>query len=186
MHQLILCMNINKETIQKCKDCNPQAQKTVYETLLPYLNSLCKRYLPYSSNRNDALQEAFINIFTKIDQFDIRRGEFKSWSTKIAINACLRYTQKITFRKEIELSATEYQIPISPEIISRLTNAEILKILSKMPIEYFQVFNLFIVDGFSHDEIAEMLNIKSSLSRKRLARAREWIYRRKELKSMIS
>ena len=179
-------MELSKEIIQKCKDCNPQAQKAVYQMLLPYLNSLCKRYLPFSSNRNDALQEAFINIFTKMDQFDVRKGEFKSWSARIAINTCLRHNKRMTSRKEIELSTTEYQIPISPDIISRLTNAEILKVLSRMPIEYFQVFNLFVVDGFSHDEIAGMLNIKTSLSRKRLARAREWISRRTELKSMIS
>jgi len=179
-------MKISKDVIQKCKDYNPHAQKTVYEILLPYLNSLCRRYLSYSTNRNDALQEAFINIFTKIDQFDIRRGEFKSWSAKIAINACLQHSKKVSSRNEIELSSTQYQIPISPDIISRLTNEEVLKVLSNMPLEYFRVFNLFIIDGFSHDEIAEMLEIKSSLSRKRLARAREWISHRTELKSMIS
>jgi len=179
-------MEISKEIIQKCKDCNPKAQKAVYDILLPYLNSVCRRYLPYSSSRNDALQEAFIKIFTKIDQFDISRGEFKSWSTKIAINACLQHSKKITSRKEIEMSATEYQIPIGPDVIARLTNAEILKVLSKMPFDYYQVFNLFVVDDFSHDEIAKMLGIKTSLSRKRLARAREWIFQKTELKSMIS
>ena len=91
--------------------------------------------------------EAFINIFTKIDQFDNIKGEFKSWSARIAINTCLRHSKRMNSRKEIELSSTEYQIPISPDIISRLTNAEVLKVLSRMPIEYFQVFNLFIVDG---------------------------------------
>ena len=179
-------MNISRDIIQKCKKQNPHAQRTVYDILLPYLNSICRRYLPYSSNRNDALQEAFIKIFTKIDQFDINRGEFKSWASKIAINVCLQQSNKIISRKEIELSSTEYQIPISPEIISRLTNSEVLKVLAKMPKDYFQVFNLFVVDGFSHDEIADLLGIKSSLSRKRLARAREWISSRAEIKSMIS
>lgn len=179
-------MNFSRDIIQKCKNHNAQAQKTVYETLLPYLNSICRRYLPHFSNRNDALQEAFINIFTKIEQFDNERGEFKSWATKITINACLQHHKKLKSRKEIELSATEYQIPISPDIIDRLSNEEVLKVLAKMPTDYFQVFNLFIVDGFSHDEISRMLDIKSSLSRKRLARAREWISQRTELKSMIS
>ncbi|MEM9544340.1 MAG: sigma-70 family RNA polymerase sigma factor [Bacteroidota bacterium] len=182
----INCMNVSNDIIQKCKNRNPQAQRKVYDMLLPYLNSICRRYLPYSSNRNDVLQETFIKIFTKIDQFDSKRGEFKSWSGKIAINACIQHSQKTITRKEIELSDTEYQIPIGPNIIARLTNAEVLKVLSRMPLEYFQVFNLFVVDGFSHDEIAELLNIKSTLSRKRLARAREWISNRTALKSMIS
>ena len=179
-------MIIKKDIIQGCKKHAPKAQKEAYELLLPYLNSICRRYLPYSSNRHDALQETFIKIFTKIDQFDAQRGEFKSWCSRIAINVCIQHGQKTSSRKEIELSATEYQIPISPTIINRLTNEEVLKVLSKMPYEYFQVFNLFVVDGFSHNEISEMLDIKASLSRKRLNRAREWITRRTELKSMIS
>ena len=178
-------MNIGKDIIQKCKDRNPRAQRKVYDSILPYLNSICRRYMPYSSNRNDALQEAFINIFTKIDQFDIRKGRFESWAAKIAINACIAHSQKTVSRKEIELSSTEYQIPINSDVIARLTNTEVLKILSKMPYEHFQVFNLFVVDGFSHDEISELLKIKSSLSRKRLGREREWISRRTELKTMI-
>ena len=179
-------MKIGKEVIQGCKDKNPKAQKVVYQLLLPYLNSVCRRYLPFSSNRSDALQESFIKIFTKIDQFDSQRGEFKSWTTRIAINTCIQQSKKIVARKETELSSTEYQIPITEDVISRLTNEEVLKVLSRMPLEYFQVFNLFVVDGFSHDEIAEMLEIKTALSRKRLARARAWISQRTELKSMIS
>ncbi|MDF1695404.1 MAG: sigma-70 family RNA polymerase sigma factor [Saprospiraceae bacterium] len=178
-------MQVRKDIIQKCKAFDPKAQKEMYDTLLPYLNSVCRRYLYNSSNRSDALQESFIKIFTKIDQFDINKGSFKSWSTKITINSCLQYGQKASSRNEIELSVAEYQIPISPEIIARLSNEEVLFVLSKMPTDYLQVFNLYIIDGFSHTEIAEMLNIKSSLSRKRLARARDWISHKTELKTMI-
>ncbi len=179
-------MDINKATIQKCKEYNPQAQKLVYDSLLPYLNNICKRYLSDVQSRNDVLQEAFIKIFTKIQQFDYLRGEFKSWTARIVINACLQHSNKSISRKETELTTIEYQIPINPDIIDRLSNEEILLILRKMPNTYYQVFNLFIIDGFSHEEIAEMLNIKSSLSRKRLGRARDWIARRTELRSMIS
>lgn len=182
----ILFMNINNTTIQECKKYNPQAQKLVYDTLLPYLNNICKRYLSDIQARNDVLQEAFIKIFTKINQFDINKGEFKSWSARIVINACLQYSDKTISRKETELSHTEYQIPINPDIINRLSNEEILMVLQKMPKAFYQVFNLYIVDGFSHDEIAKMLEIKTSLSRKRLGRARDWIARRTELRSMIS
>lgn len=179
-------MKIDSNTIQKCKDYNPQAQKIVYNTLLPYLNSICKRYLSDLGSRNDVLQESFIKIFTKIEQFDITKGEFKSWTARIVINACLQHSNKTISRKETELTSFEYQIPISPDVIDRLSNEEILTVLRKMPKAYYQVFNLYIVDGFSHDEIAKMLEIKTSLSRKRLGRARDWIASRTELRSMIS
>ena len=179
-------MKINNATIQECKKYNPQAQKLVYNTLLPYLNSICKRYLADLQSRNDVLQETFIKIFTKIDQFDPNKGAFKSWSARIVINACLQHSDKTISRKETELTSTEYQIPINPDIIDRLSNEEILTVLQKMPTAFYQVFNLYIVDGFNHDEIAAMLDIKSSLSRKRLGRARDWIARRMELRSMIS
>jgi RNA polymerase sigma-70 factor (ECF subfamily) len=179
-------MKIDSNTIQKCKDYNPQAQKIVYVSLLPYFNSICKRYLSDAPSRSDVLQEAFIKIFTNIGQFDINKGEFKSWTARIVINACLQHSNKIISRKETELTSIEYQIPINPDIIDRLSNEEILTVLRKMPKAYYQVFNLYIVDGFSHDEIATMLEIKTSLSRKRLGRAREWIASRAQLKSMIS
>jgi len=179
-------MNINKATIQKCKEYNPQAQKFVYDALLPYLNSICKRYLSDSGSRSDVLQDAFIKIFTKIGQFDSNRGEFKSWTARIVINACLQHGNKKISRKETELTSIEYQIPMSPVIIDRLSNEEILSVLRKMPKAYYQIFNLYIVDGFSHDEIATMLEIKTSLSRKRLGRARDWIASKTELRSMIS
>lgn len=178
-------MKIPNDIILKCKALDSNAQKAVYVTLLPYLNSVCKRYLFNVNNRNDALQEAFIKIFTKIEQYNPEKGSFKSWSTKIAINCCLQLSIKEASRNEIELSPAEYQIPINPEIIGRLSNEEVIQVLSKMPKEHLQVFNLYVVDGFSHNEIADMLLIKPSLSRKRLARAREWIAQRAELKSMI-
>ena len=186
VHTCLFTMNIPIETIRKCKRCDPSAQKSVYETLMPYLNGICRRYLFNESLKGDALQESFIKIFTKIDQFEEERGAFKSWATKITINTCLQMGKKASSRNEIPLTPAEYQIPISPEIIARLGNEEILKILSNMPVDFFHVFNLFIVDGFSHDEIGEMLGINAALSRKRLARARDWIARRTELKSMIS
>lgn len=179
-------MEVTKDIIKNCKKYNPRAQRKLYDIALPYLNSVCRRYLADVSARNDALQETFINIFTKIDQFDSTKGEFKSWSARIAINVCIQHSQRYASRREIELSTTEYQIPINSDVFSRITNEEVLKILSRMPIEYYQVFNLFVVDGFSHDEIASMLKIKSSLSRKRLARARDWIAQRTHIKSMIS
>ena len=153
---------------------------------MPYLNSICKRYLSDESSRKDALQEAFIKIFTKIDQFDIEKGEFKSWTARILINICLQYSNKTKSRKESEITSTEYQIPINPDIINRLSNEELIKLLNKMPEAYYQVFNLFVIDGFSHSEIAIMLDINSALSRKRLGRARDWISRRAQLRSMIS
>lgn len=179
-------MKIENSTIQECKKYNPQAQKLVYDTLLPYLNSICKRYLTDLQSRNDVLQESFIKIFTKINQFDPNKGEFRSWSARIVINACIQHSNKTISRKETALSSVEYQIPINPDIIERLSNEEILMVLQKMPKDFYQVFNLYIVDGFSHDEIAKMLEIKTSLSRKRLGRAREWIASRTELRSMIS
>ena len=179
-------MNIDRDTILQCKKFNPQAQKLVYTTLLPYFNSIAKRYLTDASSRNDVLQEAFIKIFTRIDQFDIKKGEFKSWTARILINFCLQHSNKSISRKETALTTVEYQIPIRPDIVDQLSNEQILNMLRQMPKAYFQVFNLFIIDGFSHDEIATMLEIKSSLSRKRLGRAREWIASKAELRSMIS
>lgn len=182
---LILIMEIDKKHIEGCKCGQASSQKKIYEVLLPYLNSLCKRYHSVSSDRNDILQETFIKIFTKIDQFDSKKGQFHSWASKIAINICLQHSAKSISRRETEITNRELLISVEPEIIKQLSNEELLQFLSTMPKDYYDVFNMYIVDGFSHDEISKILQIKASLSRKRLTRARAWLAKQSPIKKMV-
>lgn len=167
-------MVISKDLIQACKRKERVAQQQLYSILLPYLNLICKRYLINTSDTKDALQEAFIKIFSNINQFDSNRGQMKTWAIKITINCALKYNKKMYRFPTKELDVNEEQAS-DPEILAKLSNDDLLNLVKKMPKNYFVVFNLHVIDGFSHKEISEILGIEESLSRKRLSRARGWL-----------
>ena len=166
---------ITYELIQGCKTSNRAAQKQLYSLLLPYLNIVCKRYLNNNEERQDILQEAFINIFSNIDKYDSSRSQFKTWAVKIVINCCLKHNQKSAKIITKEFVIEKHTQAIDPEILAWFSDEDLLAFLKTMPQKYFEIFNLHIIDGFSHKEIGELLGIDDALSRKRLSRAREWL-----------
>lgn len=166
-------MNVPQASISGAQRGHQTAQRELYDSLLPYLNALCGRYLNDTSVRQDILQEAFIVIFEKIGQFDPQRGAFHSWASRIVINACLKYNRR--GRRFFHVPIEEHEESVAPVVLSQFSNADLVRFLKTMPEKYYQVFNLHVVDGFSHEEVAELLGIKVSLSRKRLERARAWL-----------
>lgn len=168
-------MQINIELIALCTSNNRAAQKELYDILLPYLNVTCQRYLNNQSDRSDVLQETFISLFKNLHQFDINKAGFQTWAARIAINCCLKSNEKSKRKATEKLIISIHEPHVSPEVLSTLTNEELLLWFKKMPENYYAVFNLFIVDGFSHREISEILNIDEALSRKRLARSKAWL-----------
>lgn len=171
-------MNISNEIIALCQSKDRTAQKQLYRQLLPYLNVVGKRYLNDVTYINDVLQETFICLFTKIDQYNSEKGSFKTWAVRITINCCLKNNQKNAKVSTEELILSQHQPKVDPSIYLKYTDEEIMTFLKKMPESYFQVFNLYEIDGFSHREISEMLNIAEPLSRKRLSRAKSWLHDR--------
>lgn len=169
---------INLQLISLCLSKNGEAQRKLYNLLLPYLNVMCKRYLVNDTDVKDVLQDTFIHIFKSLNQFDVQKASFKTWTTKITINNCLKYNAKNKRNSTEELIIDLHESKVTPTAFENISNEEMLTWLKKMPLSYFEVFNMFVIDGFSHDEIAKLLNIDSSLSRKRLSRARGWLKKR--------
>jgi len=105
--------------------------------------------------------------------YDQSKGDLKAWIRRIAINHCLKQNQR--YRKVYELDESKLTTAISPKIFYAFSNEALLHLLEKMPGYYREVFNLFVIDGFSHKEIGALLEISEQVSRKRLSRAREWL-----------
>ncbi len=166
---------ISLDLILRCRDKNPKAQKELYQKLLPMMVAICKRYLWNSSNMQDALQESFIAMFNNLHQFDVNKSSFKTWSSRITINACLGFNKRGAKNVSEELILNLHAPYIDPSYIDSMSDEELINYLEQMPFPYLQIFNLFVIDGFTHQEIADLLDIKVSLSRKRLARAKEWL-----------
>lgn len=171
-------MELSIQLIEKCIANERAAQRQLYGILMPYLNLICQRYLNNQAELQDTLQDVFILIFKNIQQFDVQRASFKTWTTQIAINCCLKSNKAHLLKGTQELIVPLHEMPVDPAIIKTLSDRDLLRWLKKMPESYFQVFNLYVIDGFSHREIAELLQIDEALSRQRLTRSRAWLKER--------
>ncbi len=168
-------MQISSDLIRACISQERKAQKQLYELLLPYLRAVANRYLQDVSYTKDVLQESFIKIFKNIGTYNPQLAPCHQWAARIVINTCINYNQRISVKAHEELTINHHNIPITSQTIQVISDEYLLLLLKQMPNEYFEVFNLFVIDEYSHQEIAELLNINEGLSRKRLSRAKEWL-----------
>jgi len=122
----------------------------------------------------DMLQEGFVRIFKNIHQFKFE-GSFEGWMRRIVVNVCLKSIQKrkINFREIEENSPIQPQA--DPYIYGNLCEGDLMKLISKLPDGYRTVFNLNVIEGYSHDEIAVLLGIEASTSRSQLVKARRML-----------
>ncbi len=166
---------MNEEAlIRGCLRGSARCQRLLYERYAGKMYAVCLRYARTPSDAADILQEGFIKVFTKLDQFQFQ-GSFEGWVRRIIINTALRTYQRQRF--EYESSGWERlpEAPMEPDIINHLSEAELLRLVSRLPEGYRMVFNLVAIEGHSHAEVAEMLGIQESTSRSQLTKARRWL-----------
>ena len=168
-------MQIDRSLLVSCIAQNRAAQKQLYLLLLPYLRAIARRYLRDTSYTKDVLQESYVKIFSGLGHYDFEQAPIKTWAAKITINTSLNYNQRVIGHPKDEFKIDQHGTFIMPAAIDQLTKENLFFLLKQMPDGYFEVFNMSIIDGYSHEEIAGMLNISQALSRKRLSRAREWL-----------
>lgn len=154
-----------------CKKKDRKAQELLYSQFSPILFSICLRYSDNYEDAQDTFQEGFILIFNKIDQYNFE-GSFEGWMKKIMVNLSLeKYRKKLKF-----LNDEVDQIPDITDIEDNdefdYEYDEILTIIQTLPTQYRQVFNLYVIEDYSHQEIAELLKISVGTSKSNLSRAR--------------
>lgn len=140
-----------------------EAQRKLYEHAAPKLYLTCKRYLKNEEEAEEALADSFYKIFTMLDGLKDFRV-FESWSKKIAVNICLmQVRKKVNFNMYLD-DVKEISQPLTPEITD-LEEDDLLNLLNFIPEGCRTIFNLFVVEGYSHREIASMLNISEGTSK---------------------
>lgn len=147
------------------------------------LMTVCRRYVVDEASAKDILQESFIKIFTNIDKYK-PVGSFEAWMRTITIRSALYWLKKHG-KKETEKIETNHQLQTAkPEILDRFDAEEIIELIRELPVGFRTVFNLNIIEGYNHNEIAKMLNITESTSRSQLTRARKLL--QEKLKALQS
>ncbi|MCG9971367.1 RNA polymerase sigma factor [Christiangramia crocea] len=158
-----------KDLIHKCKKKDRKAQEQLYRLYAPKLFGLCLKYSDNHQQAEDNLQDGFVTIFEKISQYK-DAGSFEGWMKRIVINTALqKHRQQKVYGITNEDHLHEEEIKVETE---ELSVHFLLECVQNLPDRYRQVFNLYVMDGYSHKEIADMLNISEGTSKSNLARAR--------------
>jgi RNA polymerase sigma factor (sigma-70 family) len=156
--------------ISSCRKMNRDSQRQLYEIMAPKLYRTCRRYLKKEEDIEEALADSFYTIFTKIGQ--VRdNGSFEAWARRVTVNHCLRSIKKnVNFNMYID-DAGPAVTPVA-EINTDLEEADLLKLLTLIPEGCRTVFNLYVIEGFSHKEIAGMLAVTEGTSKSQLNAAK--------------
>ncbi|WP_339622732.1 RNA polymerase sigma factor [uncultured Winogradskyella sp.] len=159
-----------EQLIENCAKQDAKAQSQLYKQYASKLFSLCLKYSKNYAEAEDNLHDAFITVFSKIDQYN-NKGSFEGWLKRIAINTSLqRYRENIgVFDIINEGNIPDVAVDINDE---NLSLDFLLKIIQELPDRYRLVFNLYVLDGYSHVEISELISISTGTSKSNLARAR--------------
>jgi len=163
-----------RDLIMGCIREDRKCQVELFRRYSGKMLSVCRRYARHRLEAEDILQDAFVKVFNNMEKFQFK-GSFEGWVRRIVINTALKNYQKSSFQKEqIGLDGYDDR-SIEPEAVAQLARDEILELVNKLPTGYRVVFNLYVIEGYSHKEIAEMLNIGESTSRSQLVKARKML-----------
>lgn len=170
--ELILDINDSeKSLIQACIEQEVWAQKQIYEEYYSSMMKVCLRYANNEDEALDILHDGFIKIFRHISKYQLGTS-LTAWIRRIMVNTCIDYYRKELRRKTEDLDQAFNIGSNDPDMISNLNAEEILSCLQHLSVSYRSVFNLYVIEGFSHREIATFLGITESTSRSNLVKAR--------------
>lgn len=172
-----------EKLIDGCKEGNTKSQEQIYRLLAPKLFAVCLKYSKSYEEAQDNLQDGFLLIFEKISQFNYK-GSFEGWAKRVIINYILQQYRK---QNLFEIVSENYPEEVEVEIEEDSISIDFLtRIIQELPDRYRLVFNLYVLDGYSHKEIAEMLEINIGTSKSNLARAKAILREKIELNNNLS
>ncbi len=157
------------EIIKQCQKREAKAQEMLYKLFGQKLFAICLKYAPNYQDAQDLFQDGFLHLFTKINQFEFK-GSFEGWAKRLMINHVLQQYRKVSF---LEIVKEIPDISETIEIDEPIELQELLKLIQDLPSQYRLVFSLYVLDNYSHKEIANMLEITEGTSKSNLSRAKK-------------
>lgn len=177
--RIILTLKNNAQALDKeldniihgCQQKEPKAQKAMYDFLGRKMYAVCLRYGGNQTDAQDILQEGFLLIFDKIHQFEFK-GSFEGWARRIFVNVALKKYRSQYKVINIQDGWREINDEGYEHVVSSVTVNELITVVQQLSPKYRTVFNLYAIEGYSHKEIAELLEISEGTSKSNLSRAR--------------
>jgi RNA polymerase sigma-70 factor, ECF subfamily len=161
-----------KETILQAVKNNRQAQQAIYTQFSPKMLSVCRQYIKDIHQAEDIMITAFMKVFTNLNNFE-HKGSFEGWIRRIMVNECISF---IRVQKKVKfIDDSIYFEESFNNIESQFSVEDIQFVIDNLPDGYKMVFNLYAIEGFKHQEIAQMLGISEGTSKSQLSHARKML-----------
>ena len=161
-----------EQLVPACRKGDRKAQKRLFDALAPKMMSLCLRYLGDRDTAEDVLQDGFVTLFSRLDSYS-GTGSFEGWARRIFVNTALMHLRKTDALKlsddiaEARALSSEEATPVQ-----KMGYRELMNLIGKLPPDARTVFNMYVIEGYSHKEIADALGLTEATSRSKLQRAR--------------
>ena len=160
------------EWIEGAKAGDRRSQKAIYDMLSGKMYAVCLRYMGDRDSAEDILQDGFVTLFTKLDSYS-GEGSFEGWARKIFVNTALMSLRKKDALKGSEDVDAAWNITSDdPTVFEKIGYKDLLEMIAALPPGFRTVFNMYVIEGYSHKEIGEELGISETTSRSQLQRAR--------------
>jgi RNA polymerase sigma factor (sigma-70 family) len=177
---------ISDALLAACRRGEEAAQFQLYNQLSYQLMGVCLRYCPSRAEAEDALQNTFVKLFTRLDQYR-GDGPFEAWARRVAVHTALHAVEQHRLRHPTSTGAADLdgyaaELPsAAPSALDTLAADDLLRHLAALPPGYRTVLNLYAIEGYSHPEIAQLLGISEGTSKSQLSRARQLLAQRLRL-----
>ena len=161
--------------LQGCLQNDATAQQELYYRFSPKMLSVCYRYAKAREDAEDMLQEGFIKVFSQIDKYE-NRGSLEGWVLRIIVHTCINHLKKNKkFNDHVDLAFAGNIVIREDNIPAIIQAKQIVECIRSLPIGYRTVLNLYAIEGYSHKEIAALLDIEESTSRSQYTRAKSML-----------
>jgi len=171
---LIVPTVIEDNIINACKCGDAHAQKLLYNRYAPTMFGICLRYASDYHTAEDILQDGFVKVFNNIKRFR-NEGSFEGWVKRIFVNTAIEYYRKAARSFRFSPLSVVIEKSFNDVQFTSLERDELLKLIQQLPDGYRLVFNLYVIEGYTHDEISKQLNINLGTSKSQLARAKKYL-----------
>lgn len=172
---IITDMNLEDQLlIKRSLKGDEKAIQLLYTRHKQYWFGICLRYASSRFEAQDVFQEAVSSVFDKLHQFNPQKGSFQAWSNRIFVHAAFLYLKQHQWQQSFkDLDLAEGEVDMSESALGKITAKELTQLIQQLPFGYRVVFNMREIEGYSHLEIAQILNISVGTSKSQLSKAKK-------------
>ena len=171
-------MYSEEELVKRCINKDAKAQEVFYRRFAPRMYGVCLRFAKNRMEADDILQEGFIKVYTNLKSFR-SEGSLEGWIRRTIVNTAINmYKKNLKYQQDIEIEKAEVVQQTDVGAFEKLAVEELLSLVAELPAGYRMVFNLNILEGYTHKEIGELLDISENTSKSQLSRARQTLQRK--------